>query len=209
MEKGILGRKVGMTQIFDENGNIIPVTVIKAGPVKVVQKKTVESDGYTAIQVGFEDKKAVRVNKPIKGHFDKSGVEYKKVLRELRIKNPKDYELGQEIKVDIFKESEKVDVAGISKGKGFQGAIKRWNQSRGPMSHGSKYHRGVGAIGGSATPGKTFKGRRMPGRMGGERVTVQNLEVVKVDPEHDLLLLKGAVPGPKGGLLIIRDSIKA
>ncbi|HOO12386.1 MAG TPA: 50S ribosomal protein L3 [Bacillota bacterium] len=209
MVKGILGRKLGMTQVFDENGNIIPVTVIKAGPVKVVQKKTVESDGYSAIQVGFEDVKPARVNKPIKGHFEKSGVEYKRVLREFRIENPEDYEVGQEIKVDTFKEGEKVDVAGTSKGKGFQGVIKRWGQGRGPMAHGSKYHRGVGSMGGSSSPSRTFKGKKMPGRMGGERVTVQNLEVVKVDPEHNLMLLKGAVPGPKGGLLVIRNSVKA
>ncbi len=209
MEKGILGKKIGMTQVFDEDGNIIPVTVVKAGPVKVVQKKSADKDGYTAIQVGFGDIRPVRVTKPIKGHFDKGGVEYKRFLRELRLKNTEDYEVGQEIKVDIFKKGEKVDVAGTSKGKGFQGVIKRWNQSRGPMTRGSKYHRGVGALGGSATPGKTFKGRNMPGRMGGERVTVQNLEIVKVDPEHDLMLLKGAVPGPKGGLLIIKDSVKA
>lgn len=209
MQKGILGKKMGMTQVFDADGNIIPVTVVLAGPVKVIQKKTVESDGYSAIQVGFGDLKPARANKPIKGHFDRGGVEYKKFLKELRIKNPDDYEVGQEIKVDIFKEGQKVDVSGTSKGKGFQGAIKRWNQRRGPMTHGSKYHRGVGATGGSATPGKTFKGRNMPGRMGGERVTMQNLEVVKVDPRHNMLLLKGAVPGPKGGLLIIKDAVKA
>jgi large subunit ribosomal protein L3 len=209
MEKGILGKKLGMTQVFDESGNIIPVTVIKAGPVKVVQKKTAESDGYSAIQVGFEDVKPGKVNKPIKGHFDKAGVEYKKVLREFRIENPDAYEVGQEIKVDIFKEGDRVDVVGTSKGKGFQGTIKRWGQGRGPMTHGSKYHRGVGSMGGSSSPSRTFKGKRMPGRMGGERVTMQNLEVVKVDPEHSLLLLKGAVPGPKGGLLFIKDSVKA
>jgi len=209
MEKGILGKKLGMTQVFDESGNIIPVTVIKAGPVKVVQKKTAESDGYSAIQMGFEDVKPGKVNKPIKGHFDKAGVEYKKVLREFRIENPDAYEVGQEIKVDIFKEGDRVDVVGTSKGKGFQGTIKRWGQGRGPMTHGSKYHRGVGSMGGSSSPSRTFKGKRMPGRMGGERVTMQNLEVVKVDPEHSLLLLKGAVPGPKGGLLFIKDSVKA
>ena len=152
MEKGILGKKMGMTQVFDENGNIIPVTVIKAGPVKVVQKKTVESDGYKAIQVGFEEAKPAKVNKPMKGHFDKGGVEYKKVLMEFRVQNPDAYEVGQEIKVDIFEEGEKVDVAGTSKGKGFQGVIKRWNQGRGPMTHGSKYHRGVGSMGGSCHP---------------------------------------------------------
>ncbi len=209
MEKGILGKKLGMTQVFDENGNIIPVTVIKAGPVKVIQKKAVDSDGYTAIQVGFEDIKPTKVNKPIKGHFDKGGVEYKRILREFRIDNPETYEIGQEIKADVFQEGDKVDVVGTSKGKGYQGVIKRWNQHRGPMAHGSKYHRGVGSMGGSSAPSRTFKGKHMPGRMGGERITVQNLEVVKVDPEHNLLLLKGAVPGPKDGLLIIKDSVKA
>lgn len=209
MQKGILGKKVGMTQVFDDDGNVIPVTVIEAGPVKVVQKKTLEKDGYQAIQVGFEDKKPNRVNKPEKGHFDKAGVEYKKYLREFRLDDVDGYEVGQEIKVDVFKPGDKVDVTGISKGKGFQGVIKRWNQRRGPMSHGSKYHRGVGSMGGSSFPSRTFKGKKLPGRMGGRRVTVLNLEVVKVDSEHNLLLVKGAVPGPKGGLLIIKDSVKA
>lgn len=209
MQKGILGKKVGMTQVFDDDGNVIPVTVIEAGPVKVVQKKTLEKDGYQAIQVGFEDKKPNRVNKPEKGHFDKAGVEYKKYLREFRLDDVDGYEVGQEIKVDVFKPGDKVDVTGISKGKGFQGVIKRWNQRRGPMSHGSKYHRGVGSMGGSSFPSRTFKGKKLPGRMGGRRVTVLNLEVAKVDSEHNLLLVKGAVPGPKGGLLIIKDSVKA
>jgi large subunit ribosomal protein L3 len=209
MAKGILGKKLGMTQVFDEDGNITPVTVMQAGPVKVVQKKTVESDGYAAIQVGFEDIKQTKANKPIKGHFDRSGVEYKRYLRELQVEDPESYEIGQEIKADVFEEGEKVDVVGISKGKGFQGVIRRWNQHRGPMTHGSKYHRGVGSMGGSSAPSRTFKGKHMPGRMGGERVTVQNLKVVKVDAEHNLLLLKGAVPGPKGSLLIIKESVKA
>lgn len=209
MTKGILGKKLGMTQVFDEDGNIAPVTIIQAGPVKVVQKKTVESDGYSAIQVGFEDLKPNRANKPTKGHFDKADVEYKKYLKEVKVEDPESYEIGQEIKADVFKEGDKVDVAGTSKGKGFQGTIKRWNQGRGPMTHGSKYHRGVGSMGGSSSPSRTYKGKNMPGRMGGERVTVQNLKVVKVDPEHNLLMLKGAVPGPKGSLLVIKESIKA
>lgn len=209
MQKGILGKKVGMTQVFDDDGNVIPVTVVKAGPVKIIQKKTVDKDGYEAIQVGFQDRKPDKVNKPVKGHFDKAEVEYKKYLKEFRIENIENYEIGQEINADVFQPGDRVDVTGISKGKGFQGVIKRWNQSRGPMTHGSKYHRGVGSMGGSASPSRTFKGKKLPGRMGGERVTVLNLEVAKVDSEHNLLLLKGAVPGPKGGLLIIRDTIKA
>ncbi len=209
MQKGILGKKIGMTQVFDDEGNIIPVTVIKAGPVKVVQSRTIDREGYEAVQVGFEDKKPARTNKPEKGHFDKAGVEYKKHLREFKFQNAQDFEVGQEIKVDVFQSGDKVDITGISKGKGFQGVIKRWNQGRGPMTHGSKYHRGVGSMGGSAAPSRTFKGKKLPGRMGGEKVTVLNLEVVKVDPEHNIMLVKGAVPGPKGGLLIIRDTVKA
>src|SRR5690554_4177376 len=190
MTKGILGKKLGMTQVFDEDGNIIPVTVIQAGPVKVIQKKTVDSDGYSAVQVGFGDLKQNRANKPTKGQFDKSGVAHKKYLREMRVDDPESYEIGQEIKADAFKAGDKVDVAGTSKGKGRQGVITRWKQHRGPMTHGSKYHRGVGSMGGSSSPSKTFKGKHMPGRIGGERVTVQNLRVVKVDTEHNLLLLK-------------------
>lgn len=209
MEKGILGKKLGMTQVFDADGNIIPVTVIEAGPVKVVQKKTTAKDGYNAIQVGYQDEKPHKVTKPLKGHFDKAGVGTKKYLREFRIENVDGYEVGQELRADVFASGDKVDVVGISKGKGFQGVIKRWNQNRGPMTHGSKYHRGVGSMGGSSAPSRTFKGKKLPGRMGGERVTVLNLEVVKVDPEHNMLLLKGAVPGPKGGLVLVRDSVKA
>jgi len=209
MQKGILGKKVGMAQVFDEDGNIIPVTVIKAGPIKVVQKKTVDKEGYEAIQVGFEDRKPTKTNKPEKGHFEKAGVEYKKYLKEFKMENADNFEVGQEINVDIFQPGDKVDVTGISKGKGFQGVIKRWNYGRGPMTHGSKYHRGVGSMGGSASPARTFKGKKMPGRMGGEKVTVLNLEVVKIEPDHNLILLKGAVPGPKGGLLIIKDTVRA
>ncbi|QIB27145.1 50S ribosomal protein L3 [Caloranaerobacter azorensis] len=207
--KAILGRKIGMTQVFTEDGTVIPVTVVEAGPVKVVQKKTVEKDGYNAIQVGFSDVKEKKVNKPLKGHFDKAGVEYKKYLREFKVENIDEYEVGQEIKADVFSAGDKVDVIGISKGKGFQGVIKRHNQSRGPESHGSKYHRAVGSLGASSFPSRVFKTKKLPGHMGHERVTVQNLEVVRVDAEKNLILIKGAVPGPKGGLLTIKQSIKA
>lgn len=206
--KGILGKKVGMTQIFTEEGVVVPVTVIEAGPVKVVQKKTSDKDGYNSIQIGFQDVKEKKVNKPLKGHFDKSNVEYKKYLREFRVENPDDYEIGQEIKVDIFNPGDKIDVTGISKGKGFQGNIKRHNQSRGPETHGSKYHRAVGSLGASAHPSRVFKTKKLPGHMGHEKVTVQNLEVVRVDAEKNLLLVKGAVPGPKGGLLKIIETVK-
>ena len=208
MMKGILGKKIGMTQIFTEEGVVIPVTVIEASSAVIIQKKTIEKDGYTAIQVGFEDAKAKRINKPLKGHFDKAGAQYKKYLQEFRIENPEEFEIGQEIKVDIFNAGDKIDVNGISKGKGFQGVIKRHNQSRGPMTHGSKHHRAPGSMGASAHPARVFKGKNLPGHMGNERVTVQNLEVVKVDAEKNLLLVKGAVPGPKGGLLTIKETVK-
>ncbi len=207
--KNILGRKLGMTQVFDENGNVIPVTVVEAGPVKVIQKKTEEKDGYNAIQVGFMDISERKVNKPLKGHFDKAGVEYKRYIREFRVDNVDEFEVGQEIKVDVFEAGDKVDVTGTSKGKGTQGPIKRHNFSRGPESHGSKYHRGGGARAAAAYPGRVFKGSKGMGRMGNERVTVQNLEVVRVYPDKNLLLVKGAVPGPKGGLLMIKKSVKS
>ena len=197
-----------MTQIFTEDGVVIPVTVVEAGPVVITQKKTVEIDGYSAIQMGYGEVKEQRLNKPKKGHFDKSNIEYKKVLREVRCDNTDDYEVGQELKADLFEAGDKVDVVGTSKGKGFQGNIKRHNQSRGPMSHGSKYHRGVGALSAASSPGRVFKGRNLPGHMGHERVTVQNLEVVRVDSEKNYLLVKGAVPGPKGGLITIKATIK-
>lgn len=209
MKKGILGRKHGMTQIFDEKGEVIPVTVIEAGPCVVVQKKTVETDGYNAIQVGFGDVKEKRLTKPLIGHFKKAGVLFKRYLREFRLDDISGYEVGSEIKVDIFKPGDRVDVTGISKGKGFAGVVKRYGANRGPMSHGSKYHRRVGSMGATTDPGRTFKGKIMPGHMGHERVTIQNLEVVKVDPELNLLLVKGSVPGPKGSLLIIKDSVKS
>ncbi|ADD03210.1 50S ribosomal protein L3 [Thermoanaerobacter mathranii subsp. mathranii str. A3] len=209
MKKGILGRKHGMTQIFDEKGEVIPVTVIEAGPCVVVQKKTTETDGYNAIQVGFGDVKEKRLTKPLIGHFKKAGVPFKRYLREFRLDDVSGYEVGSEIKVDIFKPGDRVDVTGISKGKGFAGVVKRYGASRGPMSHGSKYHRRVGSMGATTDPGRTFKGKIMPGHMGHKRVTIQNLEVVKVDPELNLLLVKGSVPGPKGSLLIIKDSVKS
>ncbi|MCG8541282.1 MAG: 50S ribosomal protein L3 [Clostridia bacterium] len=206
--KGLIGRKIGMTQIFTEEGNIVPVTVVEAGPNYVTQIKTIENDGYTAIQVGFDDKKSKRVNKPAKGHFEKSGVVPKKVLREFVVGDVSGYNLGQEIKVDIFEEGSKIDVSGTSKGKGTQGPIKRHNQSRGPETHGSKYHRGPGSLGASSYPSRVFKGQNMAGKMGNEKVTVQNLEVAKVDSERNLLLVKGAVPGPKGGIIIIKEAVK-
>ena len=207
MMKGILGKKLGMSQLFLEDGSAIPVTVIEAGPCVVLQKKTPETDGYTAIQLGFEDKKEHRANKPEKGHAAKAGTTPKRLIREIRNVDLDQYELGQEIKVDIFSEGELVDITGMSKGKGFAGAIKRHNQSRGPMAHGSKYHRGPGSLG-SIAPNRVFKGQTLPGRMGGERVTVQNLEVVKVIPEKNLILVKGSGPGIRKSYLVIKSAIK-
>lgn len=206
--KAILGKKIGMTQVFNEDGTVVPVTVVEAGPLSVVQKKTEENDGYNAIQIGFKVHKENRVNKPKKGHFDKAGVEYKKYLREFRTENLDQYEIGQEIKADIFKSGDKVDVSGVSKGKGFQGTIKRHNQHRGPMSHGSHYHRSPGSMGAASDPSKVFKGKKLPGHMGHEKVTVSNLEIVRADAEKNLLLIKGAVPGPRGGLLTIKESTR-
>ena len=206
--KAILGIKIGMTQIFSEEGQAIPVTVIQAGPCVVVQTKTVNTDGYNAIQVGFGEQKESRFNKPLKGHFNKAKVKPLRYLREFRIDNVEDYKVGQEIKVDVFQEGDRVDVSGITKGKGFAGAIKRLGFHRGPESHGSKYHRRTGALG-ALGPSRVFKGRQLPGRMGSDKVTVQNLQVVKVDPERNLLLVKGAVPGPRKGLLTIKASVKS
>ncbi|NLG83904.1 MAG: 50S ribosomal protein L3 [Firmicutes bacterium] len=208
MAKGILGRKIGMTQIFGADGQAIPVTVVEAGPCVVVQKKSTTTDGYEAIQLGFGEKRERLFNKPLRGHFAKHGITPRRFLREIRLEEgDPSYEVGQEIKVDIFREGEYVDVTGRSKGKGFAGVIKRWNFNRAPMAHGSMYHRRVGSL--CATdPARVFKNRKLPGRMGGERVTVQGLRVVKVDPERNLLLVKGAVPGPKGGLLIIKETVK-
>ena len=208
MKKAILGKKVGMTQVFTDQGLAVPVTVIEAGPCQVVQKRTVERDGYSAIQVGFGEKREKLFNKPIKGHFNKAGVKPLRFLRELRIEDCESYQVGQEIKADLFNTGEKVDVVGTSKGRGFAGAIKRHGFHRGPMAHGSKYHRRPGSLGAKG-PARVYKGRKLPGHYGAERVTVQNLEVVRVDPDRNLLAIKGAVPGPRGGLVIIRDSVKA
>lgn len=207
--KQILGKKVGMTQVFSETGEFIPVTVIEAGPVFVTQVKSEEKEGYNAVQVGFGDQKEHRVNKPKKGHFDKAGVSPKKVLKEFRMEDVANFELGQKIDASEFEGIELVDVIGTSKGKGTAGPIKRWNQSRGPETHGSKYHRGPGSIGAASYPARVVKGMHMAGHLGHERVTVQNLTLVKVDAERNLLLIKGAVPGPKGGVVIVREAIKS
>ncbi|KAJ52224.1 large subunit ribosomal protein L3 [Clostridium tetanomorphum] len=209
MKKAIIGKKLGMTQIFDENNKVVPVTVIEAGPCVVVQKKTIEKDGYDAIQVGFGDIKEKLVNKPLKGHFAKAGVGFKRVINEFKLENSNEYQVGQEIKADLFQAGEKVDVSGVSKGKGFQGTIKRWNGHRGPMTHGSKFHRAVGSMGGSSDPSRTFKNKKMPGHMGNVNTTVLNLEVVKVMPEKNLILIKGGVPGPNKGFVVIRNTVKA
>lgn len=225
MKKAILATKVGMTQIFNEDGTLVPVTVLQAGPCVVIQVKTVENDGYSAVQVGFVDKKdrinnkdasgkkevihRHGVNKAMKGHFDKAGVSSKRFVREFKFENAADYALGNEIKADIFENGDKIDATAISKGKGFQGAIKRHNQHRGPMAHGSKFHRHQGSNGACSSPSKVFKGKGMPGHMGCVRVTVKNLEVVRVDAEKNLLLVKGAVPGPKKALVTIKETTKA
>ena len=208
MTKGILGRKIGMTQVFAENGNLIPVTVVEIAPNVVLQKKSVENDGYESIQLGFEDKREKLANKPEKGHAAKANTAPKRFVREFRGDDLAGYEVGQEVKVDIFAAGDIVDVTGISKGKGFQGSIKRHGQSRGPMAHGSRYHRRPGSMG-PVAPNRVFKGKMLPGRMGGEQVTVQNLEIVKVDAERNLLLIKGNVPGAKKALLKIKSAVKA
>ena len=209
MVKGIIGKKVGMTQLFDENGKVIPVTVIEAGPCTVVQKKTVESDGYQAVQLGFGEVSAKKVNKAAAGHFKKANVAPKKTLREFRLEDVSAMNVGDVLKADVFAAGDKVDASGVSKGKGFQSTIKRYNASRGPMGHGSKSHRVVGSMGSSAYPSRVKKGKRMPGHMGSANVTIQNLEIVRADAEKNLLLIKGAVPGPKGSVLVIKDSVKA
>ena len=207
--KSIMGKKIGMTQIFDENGVMIPVTVVEAGPVVVTQIKTEETDGYNAVQVGFGEVKEKHVNKPMKGHFAKAGVALKKHVKELRPEDGvENYSLAQEIKVDIFEVGEKIDVTGISKGKGFQGSIKRHGQSRGPETHGSHYHRAPGSMGSASDPSKVRKGKKLPGHMGHTRVTIQNLEVARVDAEKNLILIKGAIPGPKKGLVVIKAAVK-
>lgn len=205
MPKGILGRKIGMTQIFDEDGNQVPVTVIEAGPCVVVQKRTPERDGYAAIQLGFGEVAERKVNRPLRGHFARAGVRPLRVLREIRVEDPEAFQVGQELRADIFSVGEYVDVVGISKGKGFSGPMKLGFR-RGPMSHGSKYHRRVGSLSASTFPGHVFKGRKLPGRLGGDRVTVRGLRVMRVDPERNLLLVKGSVPGARGSVVLVRET---
>ncbi|MUV38082.1 50S ribosomal protein L3 [Lentibacillus sp. JNUCC-1] len=207
MTKGILGKKIGMTQLFSEEGELVPVTVVQADANVVLQKRTLENDGYEALQIGFADKKAGRVNKAEKGHAEKANATPKRYVREIRHADLDAYEVGQEISVDVFEAGDKIDVTGTSKGKGFQGSIKRHNQARGPMTHGSHYHRGPGSLG-AVDPMRVFKGRPLPGQMGGDQVTIQNLEIVKVDTERNLLLIKGNVPGAKKSFVKITSSIK-
>jgi large subunit ribosomal protein L3 len=209
MKKAILATKVGMTQIFNEDGVLTPVTVLQAGPCVVTQVKTEDNDGYKAVQVGFVDKREKLINKPMKGHFDKAGVSYKRYVREFRFENAEEYAVAQEIKADIFTAGDKIDATAISKGKGFQGAIKKNGQHRGPMAHGSKFHRHQGSNGACSDPSKVFKGKGMPGHMGHKQITVQNLEIVKVDVENNLLLVKGAVPGPKKALVTVKETVKS
>lgn len=208
MGKAIIGKKLGMTQYFLENGIALPVTVIEAGPCVVVQKKTEETDGYSALQIGFSDAKSKRISKPLKGHFDKASAAYKTVLKEVKLDNNSELSGGDILKADIFSEGDRVDVSGTSKGKGYAGVIKRFGASRGPSSHGSGYHRGQGSMGAASDPSRVMKGKMMAGHMGHEKVSVQNLEVVKVDVENNLIAVKGAVPGPRGGIVVIKTSVK-
>lgn len=209
MKKGIIGKKIGMTQIFDEKGKVIPVTVIEAGPCVVAQVKTQETDGYNAVQLGFGEVKPNKVNKPKAGHFAKAKLTATKHLREFRLDDISDVKVGDEVKADVFAAGDKVDIQGTTKGKGFQGVIKRHGQSRGPMGHGSMYHRRPGSMGSTSTPGRVFKGKKLPGHMGMQTVTIQNLEVVKVDMDKNVILVKGSVPGVKGAILKIKTSVKA
>ena len=209
MKKGIIGKKLGMTQIFDEKGNVVPVTVIEAGPCVVAQVKTIETDGYNALQLGFGEIKSKHINKPEAGHFTKSKIENKKHLREFRLDSIEGVKVGDEVKADVFAAGEKVDIQGISKGKGFQGVIKRHGQHRGPMGHGSMYHRRPGSMGPTSTPGRVFKGKKLPGHMGSNTITIQNLDVVRVDMDKNVILVKGSVPGAKGAILKIKSSVKA
>ena len=224
MKKAILATKVGMTQVFGENGVLVPVTVLQAGPCVVTQVKTVDNDGYSAVQVGFGDKKDRIINvdksgkkeivhrhgitKALQGHFKKAGVSGKRFVREFKFENAEEYTLGQEIKADVFESGDKIDVTATSKGKGFQGAIKRHNQSRGPMTHGSKFHRHAGSNGAASDPSKVFKGKKMPGHMGNKRITIQNLEIVRIDAENNLILVKGAVPGPRKAMVTVKETVK-
>lgn len=210
MQKGIIGKKMGMTQIFDENGKVVPVTVVEAGPCTVVQKKTVESDGYVAVQLGYGDISAKKVSKSAKGHFDKADVAPKRTLREFRLDDISAMNVGDILKADVFAVGDRIDVVGTSKGKGYAGAIKRWNQHRLRESHGTgPVARHAGSMGSCSTPSRVFKGKRLPGHLGAERVTIQNLKVVKVDAENNLIAIKGAIPGPKGSVVCISDSVKA
>lgn len=209
MKKAILATKVGMTQIFDEDGVLTPVTVLQAGPCAVTQVKTVENDGYSAVQVGFAEKREKLVNKPMKGHFDKAGTSTKRYVREFRFENAQEYELGQEIKADIFEAGDKIDATATSKGHGYSGAIKRHGFSRGPVTHGSKHHRHIGSSGCATDPGKVFKGKKMAGHYGCKRTTIQNLEIVRVDAENNIILVKGSVPGPKKSLVMLKETVKA
>lgn len=209
MTKGILATKIGMTQIFNEDGILTPVTVLQAGPCYVTQIKTIENDGYEAVQVGFKETREKLINKPTKGHLAKAGVGNLRFIKEFKFENSGEYEIGQEIKADIFAVGDKIDVTGKSKGKGFQGAIKRHGQSRGPMAHGSKYHRHAGSNGACSDPSKVFKGKKMPGQMGAVKVTVQNLEIVRIDTEDNLILVKGAIPGPRKSTVVLKESVKA
>ena len=212
MKNAIVGKKIGMTQVFTDDGRLVPVTVVEAGPCKVVQKKSVESDGYSAVQVGFdtypENRAKKLVTKSLAGHFKKAGIAPTRFVRELRLDNAGELEVGNDITVSQFQAGDKIDVSGVTRGRGFTGAIYRWNQHTGPMAHGSKYHRGVGSMGANSDPSRVFKNKHMPGQYGVERVTVQNLEIVKIDTERNLLLIKGAVPGPNGGLLLVRNAVK-
>lgn len=206
MTKGILGKKLGMTQVFTEDGNVVPVTVVEAGPCVVLQKKDLENDGYEAVQIGFDDQKENRVIKPEQGHAKKAGTTPKRFIKEIRGMSM-DYEVGQELKADLFADGEFVDVTGITKGKGFAGSIKRHNQSRGPMAHGSRYHRRPGSMG-PVAPNRVLKGKPLPGRMGTDKVTIQNLEIIKIDTERNLLLVKGSIPGPKNSYVVVEESVK-
>lgn len=224
MKKAILGKKIGMTQIFNEEGKLLPVTVVEAGPCVVIMKKTTENDGYDALQVGFVDAKDKEIKKKetakkivgkkritfaLQGHFNKNNVPFKKYIKEFRLEDCSTYEIGQEIKADIFAAGDKVDVSGISKGKGFAGVIKRWHAQRGPETHGSKYHRAVGSMGASSNPARTFKNKHLPGHMGAVNVTVLNLQVAKVIPDKNIILIKGAIPGPNKGIVVIKNTVKA
>lgn len=209
MKKAILGKKIGMTQVFTEDGLVVPVTVVEAGPCTVVQKKSIEKDGYEAVQVGFGKIREKNVNNPLKKHYEKAGATPCRYLREFRLEDLGEFEVGSQIKAEIFENGELVDVSGTSKGKGYAGTIKRYNHHRGPMTHGSKFHRAPGSLGACSTPSKVFKGHKMPGQMGNVKVTTQNLQIVKVDAERNLLLIKGSVPGAKGGLVIVRDACKS